>query len=120
MKQLLLLAFCFCSVNLYAQDRKPLSVSPSRPLVVLPERLVTQDKDQIVPGGKLPKPGIYRLPQDGMPCLVPETDHIAAMPNTWKNLPGKSYKAPEGSIPNPGIREKGKDSIQQAIPFRIP
>ena len=120
MKQLLLLAFCFCSISLYAQDRKPLSVRPSRPLVVIPERLVTQVPDQILPGGKSPTPGIYRLPQDGMPCLVPETDHIAVMPNAWKNPEGKSYKAPEGSIPNPGYRPQRKDSTQQALPNRRP
>jgi hypothetical protein len=120
MKQLLLLAFCFCSISLFAQERKPLSVRPSRPLVVLPERLVTQDPDHIIPGRKTPKPGIYRLPQDGMPCLVPETDNIAAIPNGWKNPVGGSYKAPEGSIPNPGIREQKKDSTQQAFPNRRP
>ena len=28
-----------------------------------------------------PKPGIYRLSQDGMPCLIPDTKDIAAIPN---------------------------------------
>lgn len=30
------------------------------------------------------KPGTYNLPQDGMPCIVPDTEGIAAMPNAAK------------------------------------
>jgi len=41
-------------------------------------------------------PGVYTLPQDGMPCIVPNTKDIAAMPNAFpqKQLPKL------GQIPN--------------------
>jgi len=32
------------------------------------------------------KPGVYTLPQDGMPCIVPDTNSIAAMPNAAKAI----------------------------------
>jgi hypothetical protein len=28
-----------------------------------------------------PAPGVHRLPQDGMPCVVPVTENIALIPN---------------------------------------
>jgi hypothetical protein len=47
-------------------------------------------------------PGIYYLPQDNMPCLVPDNKDIAAIPNTWPNVqvPFKT------NIPNPGLQNK--------------
>ena len=33
------------------------------------------------------KPGVHALPQDGMPCIVPDTNSIAAMPNAAKAIP---------------------------------
>lgn len=47
-------------------------------------------------------PGIYYLPQDNMPCLVPDTKDIAAIPNAWPH-PSVPFK---GTIPNPGLQEK--------------
>jgi hypothetical protein len=44
----------------------------------------------------LPKPGVYALPQDGMPCVVPYTADIAAIPNA---MPQKKVE-PFGKIPN--------------------
>ena len=42
------------------------------------------------------KPGIYALPLDGMPCIVPDTKSIVAIPNAFikKDLPKL------GKIPN--------------------
>ena len=33
---------------------------------------------------KVITPGIYSLPQDGMPCIVPDTQTIATIPNAAK------------------------------------
>ena len=32
------------------------------------------------------KPGIYSLPQDRMPCLVPDTGGIVSIPNAFPNV----------------------------------
>jgi hypothetical protein len=44
--------------------------------------------------------GIYYLTQDNMPCIVPDTKDIAAIPNAWPNvqIPFKT------TIPNPGLQ----------------
>ena len=49
---------------------------------------------------KAPAPGIYRMPLDHMPCIVPDTKEIIKMPNAWK---GKIAIPFIGTIPNPGI-----------------
>jgi hypothetical protein len=48
------------------------------------------------------KPGVHYLPQDNMPCLVPDTNDIAAIPNAWPNtrIPFQS------NIPNPALKSK--------------
>ena len=30
------------------------------------------------------QPGVNRLPLDGTPCMVPDTDSVVPMPNAWK------------------------------------
>ena len=42
------------------------------------------------------KPGVYALPLDGMPCIVPYTGDIVAIPNA---MPQKQV-VPFGKIPN--------------------
>lgn len=51
---------------------------------------------------KTHKPGVYALPQDNMPCLVPDIKDIAAIPNAWPR-PKVPFKS---AIPNPGLKEK--------------
>lgn len=46
--------------------------------------------------------GLYDLPQDHMPCVVPDTEDIAIMPNAW--LQSDQLLIP--AIPNPGLRKK--------------
>lgn len=53
--------------------------------------------DQVL---KTQKPGVYALPQDNMPCLVPDTKEIAAIPNAW----GKLSVPFISNIPNPGLK----------------
>lgn len=43
--------------------------------------------------------GAYNLPIDGMPCVVPDTNGIAAMPNAF-GQPQLPYR-PARNIPNP-------------------
>lgn len=52
------------------------------------------EKERLVPS----TPGVYALPQDGMPCIVPDTNSIAAMPNAApevypyrKDMPTRPY-----------------------------
>ena len=59
---------------------------------------------------------IYRLPQDNMPCLVPDMNQFN-MPNVGYNI--KLYKYPEpGSIPNPVFREITFISMKRDMPAR--
>lgn len=45
-------------------------------------------------------PGICYLPQDNMPCLVPDTKDIAPIPNAWSDV-----RIPfQSNIPNPGLK----------------
>lgn len=46
------------------------------------------------------KPGVYRLQQDGMPCIVPDTKDIAAMPNAFKGEAKVPFLAQPPRIPN--------------------
>ncbi|HEU4472176.1 MAG TPA: hypothetical protein VFR58_13885 [Flavisolibacter sp.] len=50
-------------------------------------------------------PGVHFLPQDGMPCLVPDVSGIAAIPNAWSvtTVQGKKAERPMGAIPNPSV-----------------
>jgi hypothetical protein len=50
--------------------------------------------------GETHKPGVYALPQDGMPCIVPSTAGIVAIPNAFSKK-----EAPKlGQIPNAAPR----------------
>jgi hypothetical protein len=42
------------------------------------------------------------LPQDHMPCVVPDTNGLAKMPNAWTGVT-IPYAAPYHPIPNPGL-----------------
>lgn len=48
-----------------------------------------------------PKPGIHRLPQDNMPCLVPDPNAMVAIPNLWKGETKVPFKGGSPRIPNP-------------------
>jgi hypothetical protein len=51
-------------------------------------------------------PGTYKLRQDNMPCIVPDTKDIAAIPNAWSS----TVSLYRGNMPNggrPRIRYKG-------------
>jgi len=42
------------------------------------------------------------LPQDHMPCIVPDTNAIASMPNAWGEITNP-YRATDHAIPNPAL-----------------
>lgn len=58
----------------------------------------------------LRKPGIYALPQDRMPCIVPDTGGIVAIPNAF---PAVSVPYKPTTIPNawegPSLKVTPKD-----------
>lgn len=45
----------------------------------------TAKESPIYKPGETGKPGVYALKQDGMPCIVPNTKDIAAIPNAFAN-----------------------------------
>lgn len=55
--------------------------------------------------GQPATPGVHYLAEDHMPCVVPDTKGISAMPNAWpstKNI----YK--DGNMPNPALPKERK------------
>ena len=55
------------------------------------------------------KPGVYRL-KGGMPCIVPDTKDIAAIPNAWKGAVKAPYKSNPPVIPNPSLPDTQSDA----------
>ena len=49
-----------------------------------------------------PKPGVHRLPQDNMPCIVPDMNATVAIPNTWKGEKKIPFRGAQPQMPNPG------------------
>ena len=46
------------------------------------------------------KPGVYRLPQDNMPCIVPDSTKTVRIPNAWKGPKRIPYRSNPPRIPN--------------------
>jgi hypothetical protein len=59
--------------------------------------------------GKTNKGTVYALPQDGMPCLVPDSSAWALMPNA------KTGDVQSGVMPNP-FKPNSEGFIQMATP----
>ena len=107
MKLLLISACCFFSTSTIGQnlfpDQKPaasidlLTRLRSNAQVGIPgskDSLILKLKNTQF--GKHPR--VYSLPQDNMPCIVPDTKDLAAIPNVW---PGKVERRFKSRIPNP-------------------
>lgn len=84
------------SIRKRVEEDKTRKMRPSHPLLNL-EPLPEEQQGQVPK-----KPGIYALPQDGMPCIVPDTKDMAALPNAAplvypyrQDMPAKPY--PKGS-----------------------
>ncbi|MDB5206902.1 MAG: hypothetical protein JWR72_1977 [Flavisolibacter sp.] len=62
------------------------------------DSLVTLQYGQLFLKGA--KPGVSRLPQDGMPCIVPDTKDIVAIPNAFKGKVSVPFAGNPPRIPN--------------------
>jgi hypothetical protein len=115
MKLLLLSAFCIFSVCAFAQV--PKNSNPY--LYRLPDTLKKFKGDNTEAFQKLlhdhfqkkqfqnnllaNKHGnIVILPQDHMPCVVPDTNGLVKIPNAW-NVVSIPYQSPNHPIPNPSL-----------------
>jgi hypothetical protein len=97
MKQLLASIFIFCSCALCAQTRE----RPSQHSLVIEIPLIMEDSVLNLNASPVLAPGIHRLRQDGMPCVVPDTRDIAVIPNSWKGRVVPYYHSGTAPIPNP-------------------
>jgi hypothetical protein len=116
MKLSLLIAFCGFIVTAYAQQSdEALRKVTGKDKHDYFQNLLKRDsikKDLVVFNfSSTPSPGIYRLPQDNMPCIVPDTKDITAMPNLW---PSVTIPFKGGKMPNPAIRPKQKSNLPKS------
>ena len=97
------------NVALHAQEVKPDAKLLQRAFAYKLRSADTLRKSlphiEIVPGTR-----VQILPQDGMPCIVPDTTEIAVMPNALPALPPVQPVA--GQIPNAWNK---KDSFKTII-----
>lgn len=112
MKLLLLFAFCIFSLCAFAQTPKetnPYSFQLADTFKIfkgnentlqLREYWQRKQTPQTKLTSKLGK--VVILPQDNMPCIVPETNVAAKIPNAWGSVT-KPYIAPVNPIPNPSL-----------------
>ena len=63
------------SIQKRVEEDNARRMGPSFPLIKID--VLPRTQDSILPR----KPGVYGLPLDGMPCIVPDTTGIAAIPN---------------------------------------
>ncbi|TCJ13323.1 hypothetical protein EPD60_13105 [Flaviaesturariibacter flavus] len=115
MKPVLLLLGLVAVTGAHAQNQKPdLLERALRERLVSKYRRMPNARERNMPysyrfsrtnkgsqPGLLPpsEPGVYNLPVDGMPCVVPDTAAVAKMPNAW---PNPKVPFTEGNrIPNP-------------------
>jgi hypothetical protein len=112
MNLLLLSALCVFSVCAFSQapDNKNLQLPDTLTYFkgnnsdVLPKQLQDflqrkKSQDNLLANKK---GNVVILPQDHMPCIVPDINSISRMSNAWTN-PGIPYKPKSRPIPNPGL-----------------
>jgi hypothetical protein len=51
------------------------------------------------------KPGVHRLPQDGMLCILPDTKDLAVIPNFFNGKIVSPFRSNKHAIPNPYQKE---------------
>ncbi len=72
--------------------------------------LITWNKQPIKQGFNLPVQGIIKLPQDNMPCFVPDVSSVVVMP-TLRTV------SPYQSIPNPYFKfNSSRESTANSLP----
>jgi hypothetical protein len=110
MKPLLLLLFsCFCLGQIKAQQEEEKTVAPEQlkpfryefpkryDARILPDTSILLKELTML---KNKKPGVYRLPQDNMPCIVPDSTKTVQMPNAWKGPKRIPYQSNPPRMPN--------------------
>ncbi len=120
MKLLLLSAFCIAAVSALAQNDKNNGWRSQRPVSLLQfkgndrenfnhlfQEYLKRRKD---PGNLLAnrQGNIVLLPQDRMPCIVPDSKNIAPMPNAWSGVK-IPYQSQHHLIPNLAIQPPSLD-----------
>jgi hypothetical protein len=68
------------SIRKRVEEDNARKMGPSHPLLKIEP--LAQQGIRLVPK----EPGVYALPQDNMPCIVPDTNSIAAIPNAAPRL----------------------------------
>ena len=69
--------------------------------------------------GTLPAPGVYSLPQDNMPCMVPDQNAVVQIPNAIKpRIPYNSH-IPNATPPNRTPSKKAKPFQKKWVPVFI-
>ncbi len=99
MKLLLFISFIGFSLTLFAQITKEdlqkklqdaiKNRNPNEKTFSLPQFPLIKQEQKNLQGyinGQQVTAGIYNLSLDGMPCVVPDTNGIAAMPNVFPNV----------------------------------
>jgi hypothetical protein len=82
------------SIRKRVEEDNARKMGPSHPLI----KLEVPSRDEQIPTTRR-RPGLYALPQDSMPCIVPDTERLAVMPNAApmtypyrKDMPTRSFK----------------------------
>jgi len=116
MKPLLISVFCFFSFCVFGQvrDHENPSTMPFPDSLfkkfkgdnneVLQQQLqhylqLNKQQNQLLANKK---GNVAFLPQDHMPCMVPDTNAIIPMPNAWSVI-ANPYHSPYNPIPNPAL-----------------
>jgi hypothetical protein len=112
MKPLMLTALCILSVCVFAQSSENRNQQSGDTLKnfkgsnpdVLPKQFQDYLQRKNAPNNLLAnKQGnVMVLPQDHMPCIVPNTNGISKMPNAWGTT-SVPYVSQSGAIPNPAL-----------------
>jgi hypothetical protein len=68
------------SIRKRVEEDNARKMGPSHPLLKIEP--LPEQQARLVPK----EPGVYALPQDNMPCIVPDTNRIAAIPNAGPRL----------------------------------
>ncbi len=120
MKPFLLLGFLIAAATVGAQEQKLELETPTVPYRNQPMLPPDINGKTLAPplqwnkGVKLPA-GMHRLPQDNMPCVVPHTQAIAAIPNAMAITAPALRLTKPGQIPNAAPRLKKR--TEDATPF---
>lgn len=104
MKLIIVCGFCFCSFVGFSQTHQSEQLETDG---IQNDNLHNQlqnyfRKQEFTLHLPPEKNKIVFLPQDKMPCLIPNTKDIAAIPNGWKHIT-VPFRPKYHPIPNPGL-----------------